>query len=50
VGFPQKEHKKSEGMGLEIMRFRARIIGGSFGIQRAQKGGTVVICRFPFCS
>lgn len=44
-GFP---HRKEEGagMGLEIMRHRAKMVGGSLDISSAPQGVTV-ICRFP---
>jgi len=35
------------GLGLEMMRHRADIIGGELSIQRGQSGGTKVSCRFP---
>jgi len=38
---------KSKGMGLHIMNYRARTIGGSVDIRRADPNGTVVRCLFP---
>jgi signal transduction histidine kinase len=35
------------GMGLQIMHFRARMIGGSLGVQRGNAGGTIVTCTAP---
>jgi len=36
------------GMGLQIMAYRAKIIGGSLQVRRAgPDGGTVVACSFP---
>jgi two-component system, LuxR family, sensor kinase FixL len=35
------------GMGLHIMSYRARIIGGSLSIKKAVEGGTVVVCSLP---
>lgn len=35
------------GMGLEIMRFRAGIIGGSIQIQRHEPRGVIVRCMIP---
>jgi two-component system, LuxR family, sensor kinase FixL len=32
------------GMGLNIMKYRATIIGGTLSIQRANDGGTTVVC------
>jgi PAS domain S-box-containing protein len=37
----------ADGMGLRIIRYRARRIGGQFQIQPARGGGTVVKVRFP---
>jgi two-component system, chemotaxis family, CheB/CheR fusion protein len=37
---------KKTGMGLRIMNYRARIIGGTFSIERAKPKGTQVICSF----
>jgi PAS domain S-box-containing protein len=37
------------GMGLHIMRYRANMIGGTFGVKEAASvlNGTIVECRFP---
>lgn len=40
----------SSGMGLHIMRYRARMIGGSLEITRSEPQGTVVTCVFPMRS
>jgi PAS domain S-box-containing protein len=32
------------GMGLHIMRYRTRMIGGSLQIERDSNGGTVIVC------
>jgi PAS domain S-box-containing protein len=37
----------NKGMGLHLMSYRARMVGGSFEVQRAPIGGTVVTCLFP---
>jgi signal transduction histidine kinase len=34
-----------DGMGLKLMRYRARMIGGSMDIAARDSGGTVVTCR-----
>lgn len=41
---PQGE---AEGMGLRIMAYRARLIGGTFDIRARKGGGTVVTCEVP---
>jgi PAS domain S-box-containing protein len=43
AGFPDRRRKK-HGMGLHIMRYRARIIGGTMAIQKEAGGGTTVVC------
>jgi two-component system sensor kinase FixL len=41
----------SGGMGLQIMSFRARMIGGSLNVQRTNSaGGTLVSCLVPVAS
>ena len=37
----------SGGMGLQIMNFRARMIGGTLDVQRQNTGGTIVKCAAP---
>lgn len=39
--------RKGEGMGLHIMDYRARMIGGTLSIMRGETGGTVVSCVAP---
>jgi PAS domain S-box-containing protein len=36
-----------KGMGMHLMNYRARMVGGSLEVQRAGSGGTVVTCYFP---
>jgi PAS domain S-box-containing protein len=36
-----------KGMGLHLMNYRARMVGGSLDVQRVPAGGTVVTCLFP---
>lgn len=43
IGIPRKL-KKSQGMGLRIMRYRAGVIGGSLDVRRGLRGGTTVVC------
>jgi len=35
------------GMGLTIMRYRARTVGGSLEIRNAEEGGVIVTCSVP---
>ncbi len=37
----------NKGMGLHLMEYRARMVGGSLEVQRVPTGGTIVICLFP---
>jgi PAS domain S-box-containing protein len=37
----------NKGMGLHLMDYRARMIGGSLEVQRLPAGGTIVTCLFP---
>ncbi len=41
------QHDGSAGMGMRIMHYRARIIGGSVDIRPGAEGGTVVTCSIP---
>jgi len=43
VGIPLSPVRKG-GMGLHIMEYRARMIGGTLTVGRGGKGGTVVSC------
>lgn len=36
-----------KGMGMHLMNYRARMVGGSLEVQRAGGGGTIVTCNFP---
>jgi PAS domain S-box-containing protein len=38
---------KKKGIGLKIMEYRAKMIGGMLDIGRYRKGGTIVTCTFP---
>lgn len=40
----------NSGMGLHIMHYRARMIGGLLEIARGEQNGTVVTCWFPMQS
>ena len=39
--------ERSPGMGLQTMRHRSRMIGGSLQVERAEDRGTIVTCSFP---
>ena len=38
---------RNKGMGLHLMSYRARVIGGSLEVRRIPGGGTLVSCVFP---
>ncbi len=44
VGLPARPKKKT-GMGLHLMNYRARAIGATIELSRAQPRGTLVVCR-----
>jgi len=46
IGIPVPPRQKG-GMGLHIMNYRARTIGGSLKIEGAVDGGTLVSCLAP---
>jgi signal transduction histidine kinase len=43
-GAPVAGRRGATGIGLQTMNFRARVIGGSFGVTARKGGGTVVTC------
>ncbi len=45
IGFPDVL-PEDRGMGVRIMKYRARVIGGELDIKRSEGGGTVVLCVF----
>lgn len=45
-GFAQP-FEPAEGLGLQIMEYRARMIGGRLEIKRSEAGGIVVRCDYP---
>lgn len=45
VGLPTVQ--KGTGMGLNIMSYRARMVGGSLEVRRNADGGVTVTCDFP---
>ena len=46
VGIPP-DAEKASGSGLQIMRYRARAIGGALDVQQPTGGGTLVTCTLP---
>ncbi|HVV71144.1 MAG TPA: sensor histidine kinase [Verrucomicrobiae bacterium] len=46
VGLPESPGDAS-GLGIRIMAHRAAMVGGSFSIEPAPTGGTIVVCSFP---
>jgi signal transduction histidine kinase len=46
VGLPEGS-APTEGLGIRIMAHRASMIGGSFAIEPAPTGGTIVTCSLP---
>jgi signal transduction histidine kinase len=49
AGFDRSQNEK-KGMGLSIMRYRARMIGGQLDIHPNSPTGTVVVCTIPEAS
>jgi len=47
VGMPSGHPGTGSGMGLHIMDYRARIIGGSLRIESRPGGGSVISCLVP---
>jgi PAS domain S-box-containing protein len=45
-GVPNRP-RRSRGMGLGSMQYRAHAMGGSFEIRRRPRGGTAVVCLLP---
>ena len=45
-GFSE-ESSPNHGLGLQIMHYRADMIGGTLDIRRPDAGGTLVTCQFP---
>jgi two-component system sensor kinase FixL len=46
TGMP-KDAVDAAGMGLKIMRYRARMLGGEVRFERADSGGTRIVCECP---
>lgn len=46
-GLPRRDTAKPAGMGLRLMKYRAKMVGGSVDVVPRPGGGTVVVCRVP---
>jgi len=46
-GIKEQEQVGKRGMGLKIMAYRTKIIGGEFDIAPLSGGGTMISCRIP---
>jgi signal transduction histidine kinase len=46
IGF-QEEMNNNTGMGLQIMNYRAAMIGGSLEVHKRGEKGTILMCVFP---
>jgi PAS domain S-box-containing protein len=47
TGIPAKPSESRQGLGLHIMDYRARTIGGTLHVGPGQRGGTLVSCCVP---
>jgi PAS domain S-box-containing protein len=45
VGLPANRARSSKGLGLQIMEYRAKVIGGTLKVERGTQGGTIVTCQ-----
>ena len=46
IGLPEQA-MDATGMGLKIMRYRARMLGGEVHFEHVQPSGTRVVCECP---
>lgn len=46
IGFPANADKK-KGMGLQIMQYRAQMIGGRLDFRNEPNGGAIIVCSTP---
>ena len=46
-GMPSPTQRSAVGMGLRIMEYRARMLGGEISILAPRRGGTAITCRVP---
>ncbi len=47
IGLPSGGVNQRKGMGLQIMQYRARMIGGTLEVRNSPDGGAMVTCSFP---
>jgi signal transduction histidine kinase len=47
VGLPSGGGNEPKGMGLRIMQYRARMIGGTLDVRNSVDGGAIVTCSYP---
>jgi PAS domain S-box-containing protein len=46
-GFPQPDPESPGGLGLKIMQYRTRMLGGDFMIDTSVRGGASIHCSIP---
>ena len=46
IGIDEK-HRDGHGMGLQIMKYRAKVLNGSLLVKKRRSGGTEVLCSVP---
>jgi PAS domain S-box-containing protein len=47
VGLPEDlGNRRGKGLGLQIMNYRAKMIGGELRVERGSENGTIVTCEF----
>ncbi len=44
-GLPANQLGAGKGLGLQIMEYRAKVIGGTLQVERGSAGGTIVTCQ-----
>jgi signal transduction histidine kinase len=47
AGLSPAKRKKATGLGLHIMDYRARAVGGTLHIGPGRRGGTIISCCVP---
>lgn len=49
MGIPDSR-PRGDGMGLQIMDYRAKMLGGSVRVDRRPAGGTMIVCNIPLAN